>query len=68
MLKKILAAAVASVMTVGVFAGCGDKSADDVSKSANVESSAAETVDIMKGASEKNAGTFNSFRRETLQD
>ena len=53
MLKKILAAAVASVMTVGVFAGCGDKSADDVSKSANVESSAAETVDIMKGASEK---------------
>lgn len=53
MLKKILAAAVASVMTVGVFAGCGDKPADDVSKSSNVESSAAETLDITKGASEK---------------
>ena len=53
MVKKILAAAVASVLTVGMFASCGKKSADDGSKSENVESTITETVDIMKGASEK---------------
>lgn len=53
MVKKILAAAVASVLTVGVFVSCGDKSTDDGSKSDNVESTIIETMDIMKGASEK---------------
>lgn len=53
MLKRILAAAVVSLISVGIFAGCGDNSAEDTGKQNSVESKAVETVDITKGASEK---------------
>ncbi|MDE6150237.1 MAG: SGNH/GDSL hydrolase family protein [Ruminococcus sp.] len=53
MVKKILAALVASIITMGIFASCGNKPTDDGSNSSNLESLVDETVDITKGASEK---------------
>lgn len=52
MLKKVLALSIASLLTMGLITGCGDKNVGESSKEENVES-VVETVDITKGASEK---------------